>query len=88
MAQFLMKSTTMRWNGLQLGRMGRAKAKPIMAVEVDGFRGAQPILRGLISARGAPAELINALGNADLFVTPVKAGVQVVDFTGFRPSPE
>ena len=27
-------------------------------------------------------------GSADLFVTPAKAGVQFVDFPGFRPAPE
>jgi hypothetical protein len=27
-------------------------------------------------------------GSADLFVTPAQAGVQAVDFSGFRPSPE
>jgi hypothetical protein len=30
----------------------------------------------------------DTLGNADLFVTPAKAGVQLVDFTGFRLPPE
>jgi hypothetical protein len=32
--------------------------------------------------------MAHALGTTDLFVTPAKAGVQVIDLTGFRLSPE
>ncbi|MBL0353461.1 MAG: hypothetical protein IPP03_12700 [Dechloromonas sp.] len=31
---------------------------------------------------------LDTYGSADLFVTRTKAGVQAVDFPGFRPSPE
>jgi hypothetical protein len=30
----------------------------------------------------------NVQGDADSFVTPAQAGVQVVGFPGFRPAPE